>query len=141
MVYRSKVDRLFVLLMVLIVSVIGLASFFPLFLGEELERQVLLISVLFVAMASFVLWCGFSVAYELKSDCLCVKGGPFRTQIPFGRITKVTDTRDILTGYRLLSSRDAIEIHYNDGVFGSVKISPKDKEAFMAELRKRNPKL
>lgn len=45
---------------------------------------------------------------------------------------------NIWVGYRVLSSRDAIELHYKTGLLGSVKISPEQKELFIEELQKRN---
>nr|MBO2478640.1 hypothetical protein [Bacillota bacterium] len=55
--------------------------------------------------------------------------------------TKVVPTKNIFTGYRLLSSFDALEIFYHKALLGSVKISPKDTPAFLSELKKRCPHL
>jgi hypothetical protein len=68
-----------------------------------------------------------------------VKGGPFKSRIPYEEITKVSPTREIFTGYRILSSRDAIEIFYKTAFMGSVKISPKEQKRFMIELEKHCP--
>ncbi|KYD25219.1 hypothetical protein B4110_3001 [Parageobacillus toebii] len=39
----------------------------------------------------------------------------------------------------MLSSASGIEIFYKSGILGSVKISPKEKELFLSELKKRCP--
>ena len=45
----------------------------------------------------------------------------------------------MLSGFQLLTAKKGLEISYNSGVVGSVKISPQDEEAFLAELKKREP--
>lgn len=140
MVFRAKVDRYFVLLFVLVVLAVALAIFFPLWLDDAADAlDVRLMALFFQLTAGFLFWCCFSVKYEFREDHLFVKGGPFRSRIPYGQIRKVTPTRDIFTGYRLLSSFDALEIFYDRALLGSVKISPRDQEAFLAELKKRCP--
>ncbi|WP_418937000.1 PH domain-containing protein [Metabacillus fastidiosus] len=54
-------------------------------------------------------------------------------------MTKVKQTNDIFTDYRLLSSKEVIEIFYKTGKFGSVKISPVEKQTFVIELKKYCP--
>ena len=44
-------------------------------------------------------------------------------------------------GYIILSSRDGIEIFDKTSMLGSIKISPQDQKAFIAELKKRCPNL
>ena len=90
-------------------------------------------------MTAIILWSSFSIKYVFHQDYLFVKGGPFRSRIPYENITKVSPTSSIFVGYRLLSSRDAIEIFYKTSLMGSVKISPEDQKAFIAELKKRCP--
>ncbi len=54
-------------------------------------------------------------------------------------MTRISTTNDIFTGYRLLSSKNGIEIFYKSASLGSVKISPKDVELFISELKQRCP--
>ncbi|MBT2642852.1 PH domain-containing protein [Bacillus sp. ISL-41] len=140
MVFQSKVDPFFRNFILVAVLVIALASFFPLFVegGTQLP-VVLILSSTFLIVVCFILWTAFSVKYIFYSDYLLIKGGPFRSKILYENITKVTPSTDIFTGYRILSSRDALEIFNKTTVFGSVKISPKAKREFIAELRKRCP--
>lgn len=140
MVFRSKVDAFFVNFMLVVVLIIALASFFPLFLEGGTEPLVVLIlTSTFLIIIGFILWCTFSVKYVFYQDYLLVKGGPFKSRIPYEEITKVSLTREIFTGYRILSSRDAIEIFYKTAFMGSVKISPKEQKRFMIELEKHCP--
>ncbi len=141
MVFRSKVDAFFVNVMVIVVLVIASVTIFPLFLEEfrdDLAGSIILILV-FLLVIGFLLWTCFSVQYIFHQDHLFIKGGPFKSRIPYEKIIKVAPTKAIFTGHRILSSRDAIEITNQTTVFGSIKISPKNKEAFISELKKRNP--
>ncbi|WP_208590074.1 PH domain-containing protein [Gracilibacillus suaedae] len=140
MFFRSRVDAFFVHFIWITIFIIALASFFPLFIEGATELPVILIlTSTFFIVTGFILWCTFSVKYVFYQDYLLVKGGPFKSKIRYTNITKVSPTRDIFTGYRILSSRDAIEIFYTTAALGSVKISPNDKEEFITELKKRCP--
>ena len=142
MVFRSKVDSFFVKLIVTVILIIGFVTFFPLFaVGGDLLLVVLISTLTFLFATGIILWCSFSIKYVFHQDYLFVKGGPFRSRIPYESITKVSPTSAIFVGYRLVSSRDSIEIFDRTSMMGSVKISPKDQKAFIAELKKRCPNL
>ncbi|WP_078552007.1 PH domain-containing protein [Bacillus alkalicellulosilyticus] len=142
MVFRSKIDRFFVVFIMILVLIIGVSTFFPLALEDGTDLSVVItLTSTFLIIASFVLWCVFSVKYVFYDDYLFVKGGPFRSRISYQDITKISPTSEIFTGYRLLSSRDALEVFYKTGAFGSVKISPRDKKEFLTELSKRCPNI
>src|SRR5690625_7998267 len=85
----------------------------------------------------FILLTFFSVKYIFYQDHFFIKGGPFRSRIPYENITKVSPTTAIFTGHRILSSRDGLEIFNNTTFLGSIKISPKNKDEFIAELKRR----
>ena len=142
MVFRSKVDTFFIKFIVIAILIIGLVTLFPIFIGggDELSVVVVSISVFLIATA-LILWCSFSIKYVFHQDHLFVKGGPFRSRIPYESITKVSPTSSIFMGYIIMSSRDGIEIFDRTSMLGSVKISPKDQKAFIAELKKRCPNL
>jgi len=129
--------------MLVVVIIIGAGSFWPLFI-EEVRSElaaVLVIALIFVIVISFILWTAFSVRYVFHQDYLFVKGGPFRSPILYESITRTSPTTAIFTGYRILSSRDAIEIFYKNAALGSVKIPPKNKSEFISEIKKRSPNL
>ena len=82
-----------------------------------------------------------SIRYEMLDDYLLVKGGPFRSKIRYEDITKVEagqfSVADTLVGYRVMSARDGVEIHYKTAIMGSIRISPNNKEKFIKELKTR----
>lgn len=147
MVFRSKVDAFFVNFILIVVLIIALASFFPLFIeevrndSETLIPAVIILASIFLIVTSFLLWTTFSVKYIFDPEHLLIKGGPFRSRIPYENITKVSPTTAIFTGHRILSSRDAIEISNKTTWMGSIKISPSNKREFINELKNRCPNL
>src|SRR5690625_853954 len=139
MVFRSKVDAFFSNFMLIVVLIIGAGSFFPLFI-EEVRNElaaVLILTLIFFILISFILWTGFSVKYIFYHDHLFIKGGPCRSRITYENITKFSPTTAFFTGHRILSSRDGLEIFNNTTFLGSIKISPKNKDEFIAELKRR----
>ncbi|WP_062106478.1 PH domain-containing protein [Bacillus niameyensis] len=143
MVFRSKIDTFFINFMLIVVFIIAVGSFFPLFI-EEVRNELaafLILTTIFLIVISFLLWTSFSVKYIFYQDYLYIKGGPFRSRIPYEHITKVLPTTAIFTGHRILSSRDAIEIFNNTTFMGSIKVSPRDKSKFISELKKRCPNI
>ncbi|WP_301722872.1 PH domain-containing protein [Planococcus shixiaomingii] len=128
--------------MLLAVLIVGAASFSPLFAeGGTLWPVVIIPTLMFFIVTGVILWMTFSIQYVFYQDYLFVKGGPFRSRIPYEQITKVSPTTDIFTGYRILSSRDGVEIFYKTAILGSVKISPENKKEFISEVKKRCPNI
>lgn len=142
MIFKAKVDMFYLSFLVIIALIIALAIFFPLFLTQEVDLTVIIIlSSIYIATILFLLWSTFSIKYVFEQDYLFVKGGFLRSQIRYEEITKVTPTRDIYTGYRMMAAKEGIEIFYKTGLFGSVKVAPVDKQAFVEELVKQCPEI
>lgn len=142
MEFKPKIDNKFLLFIGSCMLVIGIATWWPLFLEGGTDWPVILtLAVVFLFSLGVIAWCSFAVRYVFHPEYLLVQGGPFRSKIPYETITSVGTTRDIYTGYRLLSSIDALELFYTHALLGSVKISPQDKEAFLQELLARNPRV
>lgn len=140
MVFRSKVDGFFIMFLFSTILIIGLASFLPLFFGDGIGlSEFVVVTSLFLVITSLILWCAFSIEYVFHQDHLLVKGGPFRSRISYEEITKVSPTVAIFTGYRILSAKNSLELFYNNGFLGSVKISPENRNEFLMELKKRCP--
>ena len=137
MLFRSKVDKSFLLLISFALLVISAVFLLPLFLDQDRTvRDTVIVFLLYLFSAGLILWTSIDIKYVFYPNFLLVKGGLFRSRIPYAEISRVTETNEILIGYRLLSSKDALEIHYNTGWLGSVKISPKDKKGFIDQLQK-----
>ncbi|MGJ7922895.1 PH domain-containing protein [Neobacillus sp. LXY-4] len=142
MKFRSKTDSFFVVIISITLLVILTVLIIPLFLDKE-RTSIDIFTVLSLCILSigFVLWSVFSIKYVFEQDHLFIKGGLFKSKIPYDEITGLAPTKDIFTGYRLLSSKDALEVFYKSASFGSVKITPKNRELFISELKKRCPKV
>ena|SRR5699024_2052353 len=96
MIFKPKYDSFFIKFIAICILIIGAATLFPLFLEEAKKDFVvlaLICSLIFILSAGFILWIITSIIYEFKEDFLYVKGGPFRSRIPYEMITCCIDTR------------------------------------------------
>ncbi|MFC7373471.1 PH domain-containing protein [Fictibacillus iocasae] len=142
MTFRAERDRFFILTTLLIVLVTATVIFIPLLFDKSATQEDwIIVSCIFLGTNAFVLWPFLFITYTFHEEYLQVAGGPVRSKIKYRDITKVARTTDILTGYRMHSSLNSIEIFYNTGWTGSVKISPQQQEWFMEELKKRCPNM
>lgn len=140
MIFRSKIDNFFIAIISITILIIGVATLLPVFIDKNASATVVVIMfALFIVSEGVIVWTAFFIKYVFYEDFLLVKGGPFRSKIPYQTITKVYPTEDIFIGYRILSSKQGLEIFYKSATLGSVKISPKNKTEFIAELKKRCP--
>lgn len=144
MKFRSKIDRTFKIMMSVALVIVALATLWPvayeLFYTNSPEYLAIWIMVaLFVVCASFLLWITIDIHYTFNDDYLFVKGGPFRSKIKYKDMTKVNKSSNILVGYRILSSKDALEIHYKSALMGSIIISPDNQEKFLKVLSEKAP--
>lgn len=144
MTFKSKRDRTFTRLITVGVIVVALATLLPvvfeLFVMEVPDMvAVWIMGVLFLLCEGFILWISFDIEYTFKDDYLFVRGGPIQSKIPYEVITKVNPTSHILVGYRILSSKDALEIHYKKSMLGSIIISPEEQDDFLKVLFGKAP--
>lgn len=138
MVFRSSIDKYFLLVIGIAIIVLAFACLFPLFLDGKIEPfGMLLMFSMFFLTTGFLLWISFSISYIFQEKYLLVKAGPLSKRIPYSEMISIRPTKDILTGYRILSSVDALALSYQSGLMGEIKISPKDKEKFIEELKAR----
>ncbi|WP_404334349.1 PH domain-containing protein [Planococcus rifietoensis] len=141
MTFHSKIDSFFIRFILAAILFIAAISFIPLLFECAPFSAFVIVTATFLVTTALILWITFAIRYVFLENHLLVKAGPFRSRIPYDSILKVAPTRDIFTGYRLLSSRDALELINNKTMLGTVKISPEDQSAFIAELKKRCPDL
>lgn len=142
MVFRSKIDIFFVNFILIVILLLALASFWPLFFFNKIDLfEFLLLSSTFLIPAGVILWSVFSIKYVYYQDFLLVQGGPYKSRILYEDITKITSSNNIFSGYRILLARDAIDIYSKQAFWGSVTISPMCKEEFISELKKRCPNM
>jgi hypothetical protein len=128
--FRSKVD---LWLVVLAVGAPVLILEFVLEGVGPMERLAeALASLLVVVVLGIFIWLYLTTRYTIRGDFLLVKAGPFSWVIPTEDITSIEPTRNPLSSPAL--SLDRLLIRYGNGA--ELMISPKDKLAFMTELRK-----
>ncbi|WML46643.1 PH domain-containing protein [Neobacillus sp. PS3-34] len=140
MVFRSKIDTYFKTFISIIILLISAVTLIPLFLDEEVTPlTMMIVFFIFIISVGLILWSAFSIKYIFYQDHLFVRGGPFRSRIPYEEITRISPAKEILTGYRLLSSKESFEIFYKSATLGSVKISPMEIERFISEIKQRCP--
>ena len=141
MPFHSKIDRPFLTLYGTATLLIAVSCFWPFFFDEDMPlfAATILIAI-FVATIAFMLWLMLGISYVFRDDYLFVKAEPLRIKISYGDVSLVAPTSNILTGMRMLSSRDALEIFYPKAFMGSVKISPAEQRRFLDELMKRVPR-
>lgn len=140
MVFRSKMDTYFATFLFIVILVIGMVVFIPLLIDREATITIMLtMTSFYIAIISFTLWSFLSIQYVFYEDHLFVKGGLFKSRIPYEKITKISPTKEIFTGYRALSSKEGLELFSDAVTWGSVKISPKESERFISEIQKRCP--
>lgn len=78
------------------------------------------------------LWILGGTKYTISAPMLIVQSGPFRWQIPIAEITRIEPTRNPLSSPAL--SLDRLRITY--GRSKACMVSPRDKDAFITELRR-----
>jgi hypothetical protein len=137
MTFKSKIDGW----MIIVLAIVLLVS--PVMLMTTASRPrnppmgaggyVILIGVVVALPMALVVWLFSTTNYTLTDTDLVVRAGPIRETIALSSIHKITATRSILSAPAL--SLDRIEIAY--GKYGTVVISPDDKQAFVNEMRRR----
>lgn len=97
---------------------------------------------------AFVSWITavWFITYTLNENSLLIRKGLFVKQIDYSQLTKVKEESyrlaDLLNGERALSSKDGISLAYKTNTGNkTIKLSPKNKQLFIVELKKRVPKL
>jgi hypothetical protein len=136
MVYQAKVDIFLILFIFLLVWTMGGIS---LLLFITSLSAFIIMSTVFIISVVFIWWYANSIKFVFCEEYLLVRGGPFKSKIPYEGITRVSPTTDKFTGYLISSSNKGLEIFYKSAVHSSIKILPKDKMMFIIELKKRCP--
>lgn len=136
MVYHAKTDIILAITMFLLVWIFGAIS---LLLFITSLSTVIIMSTSFIVSLVYIWWYANSIQFIFCENFLLVKGGPFKSKIPYQSITRVSPTTDKYTGYLISSSDKGLEIFYNTAPNYSIKILPKDKMQFILELKKRCP--
>jgi hypothetical protein len=78
----------------------------------------------------------FPMRYGIGASELVIRFGLVRQRVPLAKITRVRPTRNPLSAPAL--SLDRLEIRWGEGLFGSTRISPADREGFLTLLAERS---
>ncbi|WP_414839835.1 PH domain-containing protein [Carnobacterium sp. TMP28] len=86
------------------------------------------------------------ISYTFNKESILIRKGLFIKQIQYDQLIKAKEVYyrlpDFLNGERALSSKDGLALSYQTKVgTKTIKLSPKDKAAFVIELKKRVPKI
>jgi len=95
MVYHAKIDIFLTIIMFLMVWIFGAISLLPF----ASLSTVIIMSTAFIFSVVFVWWYANSIKFVFYDNYLLVKGGPFKSKIPYQSITRVSLTTDKYTGY------------------------------------------
>lgn len=136
--FVSKVDRWLVVL-ITATFLLGPALVLTFAGGRGAGRLAAMGLVVIVSIppALLVVWLFRRTDYTITRDELIVRSGPMRQTVPLSAIHAVTATRTMLSAPAL--SLDRLEVKY--GSFGSIVISPRDKQGFVKTLRECVPRL
>lgn len=140
MTFKSKIDLPFSIMMITSIAVLAIVGFLPFFLDEPLDFWS--VTILFTATLPAILLLilmTFTTRYIFHDDYLHAKSALFGSKIPYRDIYKVHSTANFISGYRIMTSKDGLEINSRSIGFGSVRISPQNKDRFIEELKKRAP--
>lgn len=91
--------------------------------------------VIWLPFTLFVIYSVTAIRYVIAGDTLLIRSIGFRSAVPVRAIRRIEETRSILASPA--ASLDRLEIVYNK--YDSVLISPRDKYAFIDDLKVINP--
>ena len=133
-IYKSKVS--YGLLLVIFLVFYG--PFVPDLINKELNSKMLMTIGLLTLLFAFILHMFFKTRYIIDDNKLKIKCGfiPYKP-IDIATIKEVARTKSIISSPA--PSFDRIVIKY--GKFDEIIISPKDKQNFVKDLLKINPKI
>lgn len=141
--FSAKKDTSYLTMIGVLLLFIFISLILPLILNTDWTVNTFIIRcVIFGASVAFISWFILSMTYTFHENYLLVKGAFIHKQIAYDQITNVRHIdgiSEMLSGFQLLTAKKGLEISYETGVIGSVKISPQDEAKFLAELKKRNP--
>jgi len=128
--YRSKVDSKIAAVTVLTIVVLIVTG--ATLTDRNHDTAIVLHAVSLFCLALCV-WTLLGTYYVIDATSLDVRSGPFHWTVPLRDIRSVQPTRDIRSGPAL--SFDRLRIEYGAGRV--LLVSPREKDAFIADLARR----
>lgn len=128
--YKSKISIGLVLFLLLLFRGIGFKV-----LSESFDFLSVL---LFISPLLFIAYIFTSIKYIIKDTTLIVKAGfSMNEKIDISSIRKIEATNNIISSPA--ASFDRLEIFYK--TYESIIVSPKNKDEFLSDLTRINPKI
>lgn len=141
--FEAKRDKFFTVYIIKVFVTITLFLIFPFIFAPEITHNLTFLiiwSSLYLYFLTTAVLTALNVKYIFQANHLHAKGGPFSKKVPYSAIYKVSTTPDVYYGDMLLTSGIALEIFYINGKKAkSVKISPKDQDTFVDQLKFHSP--
>lgn len=103
---------------------------------EFLDKQGIKIIIL-SPIGLFLLWFWFQTGYTIADNLLIIRYGPFKKNIQIDEIHSLRETKNPFSAPAL--SMDKLELSFTK--FDMVAISPKNKNEFVQQLLKQNPRI
>ncbi len=136
-IFKSKRDLRFNLMTLVIIGLSASIFVVPaikMYMNHEVTTGLLLTVIFGLLLTVGCGWICLNIRYTLREKHLTIKAGFIKTDIPYDEIHKLAKTKQYLSGFRVLSSFDGIDVIHKHG---EVKISPANKQLFIDELLKR----
>ncbi len=92
--------------------------------------------ILLLVPAGLLLWLWLDTWYRIEDGSLVYKSGPFRGRIAIASIREITKNKTLFVGFKPALGQKGLIIRYNG--WDEIYISPRNKEAFLAELLQNN---
>lgn len=127
---KSSIDRpISILIWGVVIILVSSAIFVP--------SNKLLYGIISGIVIAFLIWLYFGTYYELREDYLYCKSGPINEKIPYDSIKSIKLSENMLSSMALSRKRIEIRQHGKGYITGTTLISPKNREEFLEELKKR----
>ncbi len=139
MIFKSEFSLQYKVLIGISLFLLIAVSFLPILTESSSIGYFFLL--LNLALSGFIIWCILATNYTISYNELCLKSGPIRFRIKVESIVSVEEHNGIIIPaiWKLGLSQNGIIITYNK--HKDVYISPKNKNQFIAELKKVNPNI
>ncbi|TSB45561.1 PH domain-containing protein [Alkalicoccobacillus porphyridii] len=134
MKFQPKKDLLYgVILIPIGVFCITFGVLFPFTFDADIV-SIIVITVLFLPLGVYSLWCWFGTSYLIYDDTFIIKQGPFRRTISIDTIEKIERNTNPLVASTALSLESYI-LQYKP--YKHCIISPENIDIFVVELQRK----
>jgi PH (Pleckstrin Homology) domain-containing protein len=135
--YYSSKNIFFVSLIWLVI--LGIAGTFFIPENEKGESMPIGINIFLSLIGGLLIWILTDTKYRIEESTLKYYSGPIRGKIDIHQIRKIEHVKTFFVSSILKPALGSYGLMVTYNKFDDIYISPKDKEAFIAELLSINP--